>query len=146
MPTPVPAAYAGFSLKLSDQVVPSGGKAPSNWGAIKLLTGMQSTLDTIGDGTEPSLMKKDNTVNYLSCYEGTSVPDADTAIQAGVGKSFGRLGQGAEVGALATAPKPFIWDSTTTAARPGMMVSIFPSEGNIITKADKFLTIKAKEM
>jgi len=146
MPTPVPAAYSGLSLKLSDQVVPSGGSAPSNWVAIKALTNMAASLDTNGDGTEPSLVKKDSSVNYLSAWEGAAAPAANAAVQAGVGKAFGRLGQGAKTGALATAPKPFIWDSNTTAARPGMMVSIFPKAGDVITATDKFVTIKAKEM
>lgn len=110
MPNPVPSAYSGFSLKLSDQVVPSGGSATANWMTdLKAKTGMEATLDIDGDGSEPTLKLKDNTISYLTSWEGGAAAPSDKIIQAGVGKTYGRLGQGAKIGALATAPKPFAW-------------------------------------
>lgn len=50
--------------------------------------------------------------------------DTNTDVGASVGATFGRLGQG-ESTTYANGT-PFLWNKEESAARPGMMISLFP--------------------
>lgn len=78
------------------------------------------------DGFDETEAKKTaNRLSYLNL--GTTAPlKSDTTPKAAeIGKSFGRFGQGPEQGSDGTT-KPFIWQAVDSAAKPTMMISLFP--------------------
>lgn len=103
------------------------------------------TLNFLNAGKEVDPKKKDNTITYLRGWTGANAPASDAAMQTGVGKTFGRFGQG-EV-SVDSMKAPFIWQKVADAARPGMMVSIFPYDktAGVVTADDKPITITAKQ-
>jgi len=120
----VPAAYSGPVWILSTQNVASPAKS---WGDFKTEAGINGVLATDKSSTgvytfdQTNLVKSfHNRIGYMQANK----DDTATAVGVGVGATFGRLGQGKNT--MYDTGKPFLWNKEETAARPGMMVSLFP--------------------
>lgn len=141
MPTPRPPAYSGIQLNISGL----SKATPDTW--VTTVKGLTTEMDCVlqnkgmTNTAEPNLLLRDNTINYLPSWGGPTEPSPKT-MQAGVGKAYGRLGGSA----LASAPAPFIWTTLDSTALPGMMVSIFPYNGDVVTNDAKPITISAKQV
>lgn len=122
----VPAGYSGPEWILSTQNVATVASGKS-WADYKTIAGTNGVLVTdVSSGTfsfdQTNLAKTfHNRIGYLQVTKDDS---ASTKVGAGVGATFGRLGQGDST--LYANGKPFLWNKEETGARPGMMVSLFP--------------------
>lgn len=128
MPT-APSAYSGPQFFLTGQVIAS---PTETWG---------TTFKTTKTGAVDAVLANVRSTAGVWSYDQAKIASIFhkrisylTGAQAGtastikyVGATFGRLGQG-EVTSLSgtTTPSPFLWDTPVTAARPGMMFSLFP--------------------
>jgi len=121
----VPASYSGPVWILSTQNMASPTKT---WGDYKKETGINGVLATDESSgtysfTQSNLAKSfHNRIGYLQVAKETI--SANNKVGAGVGATFGRLGQGKNT--MYDTGKPFLWNKEETGARPGMMVSMFP--------------------
>jgi hypothetical protein len=137
-PTP-PAAYSGMKLLLSGQILST---VTETWGTeIKKLTGTEAVLATTFASSVYSYDQLElaksfhNRIGYLVA-SGTN----DKAKTAGVGATFGRLGQGVQT-TFAKA-SPFLWTTADANAKPGMQVSLLPEYAGSGSWVDWTVTTK----
>lgn len=69
-----------------------------------------------------------NKLAYLNLSATAQLTSSSTPKATDIGKSFGRFGQGPDLGTDGTT-KPFIWQVVDAAAKPTMMISLFPEMG-----------------
>jgi len=117
------AAYAGPNLRLKGQLET---KITDTWAEIAKLKGPMDGLLATGmtDGMytyDVAELGKSfhNRVNYVVMSAAN-----DATKTAGVGVTFGRLGQGKTT--MIADGSPFAWGASTATTKPGMQLSIFP--------------------